>query len=94
MCMLNGGDVPTPGQNTTEPAFDKPSVRGPTLFEKVFCIEWLGQTAASLCWIASVFAYGIEEKADWLQLAAASSWLLANIAAAITIKADTDAPSK
>ncbi len=43
-------------------------------------IEWLGQTVASLCWIASVFAYGINAAGDWLQLSAASAWLLANIA--------------
>ncbi len=43
-------------------------------------IEWLGQTVASLCWIASVFTYGISSTGDWLQLAAASAWLLANIA--------------
>ncbi|MEO1526152.1 MAG: hypothetical protein AAFX06_12000 [Planctomycetota bacterium] len=44
-------------------------------------IDWLGQTVASLCWIASVMAYGISSSGDWLQLAAASSWLVANIAA-------------
>jgi len=44
-------------------------------------IEWLGQTAASLCWIASVFAYGISAAGDYLQLFAASAWLIANIAA-------------
>ena len=42
--------------------------------------EWLGQTLASLCWIVSVFLYGIESVADVLQLAAASSWLVANLA--------------
>lgn len=43
-------------------------------------VEWIGQTAASLFWIASVFSYGISSGGDWLQLAAASSWLAANIA--------------
>jgi len=43
--------------------------------------EWLGQTIASLCWIASVLAYGITSTGDWLQLLAASSWLMANVAA-------------
>ena len=42
--------------------------------------SWLGQTAASLCWIVSVFSYGISEAGDWLQLIAASCWLLSNIA--------------
>ncbi|MEM1423064.1 MAG: hypothetical protein AAGH64_03575 [Planctomycetota bacterium] len=43
-------------------------------------IEWLGQTAASMLWIASVFAYGISSAGDCLQLSAASAWLIANIA--------------
>ena len=55
---------------------------------RVLRIEWLGQTVASICWIGSVMAYGISSSGDWLQLLAASSWLLANIAAAVTIKAD------
>ena len=45
-------------------------------------LEWFGQTAASLCWIASVFAYGISGAGDYLQLSAASAWLIANIWAA------------
>ncbi|MDE2662083.1 MAG: hypothetical protein OXI39_03630 [Gemmatimonadota bacterium] len=51
-------------------------------------IEWAGQTAASLCWIASVFAYGITSRGDWLQLCAASAWLLANTAALVMAKGD------
>lgn len=51
-------------------------------------IEWLGQTAASLCWIASVFAYGLETTGDWLQLCAASAWLLSNVA--VLVAAETD----
>ena len=43
-------------------------------------IEWLGQTVASLCWIASVFAYGLEDIGDYLQLGAASAWFIANMA--------------
>ena len=43
-------------------------------------IEWLGQTAASLFWIGSVFSYGIEVTGDYLQICAAFAWLLANIA--------------
>lgn len=56
--------------------------------EKVLRTEWLGQTVASVCWIVSVLAYGISSSGDWLQLSAASSWLLANIAAALAVKAD------
>lgn len=57
-----------------------------TRLERVLRIEWLGQTVASLCWIASVLAYGISSSGDWLQLLAASSWLVANVAAALTAK--------
>ena len=49
-------------------------------FQKALRIEWLAQTTASLCWIASVFAYGITSPGDWLQLIAASCWLIANVA--------------
>jgi|TARA_B100000519_G_C14199456_1_gene417136 hypothetical protein len=55
-------------------------------FEKILSVEWLGQTLASLCWIGSVFVYGITSSGDWLQLCAASSWLLANIASAMPAK--------
>ena len=49
-------------------------------------VEWLGQTAASICWIASVLTYGISSTGDWLQLFAASSWLVANFAAVVTVQ--------
>ena len=51
--------------------------------EKMRSFEWLGQTIASICWIASVFVYGEWGTGDWLQLTAASSWLLSNIASII-----------
>ena len=50
-------------------------------------IEWLGQTAASLLWLASVLTSGVNSDGDWLQLFAASAWLLANIAAVTTARA-------
>ena len=50
------------------------------LITRMLRLEWLGQTVASLCWIVSVFLYGIEGAADVLQLAAASSWMVANVA--------------
>ena len=51
------------------------------LLSKMLRIEWIGQTLASLFWIVSVFAYGGPEGlGDWLQLMAASSWMLSNIA--------------
>ncbi|MEM6394220.1 MAG: hypothetical protein AAF797_15750 [Planctomycetota bacterium] len=56
----------------------------PAWLLRVLRIEWLGQTAASLCWMVSMFFYGISSIGDGLQLGAASCWLLANIAAAIT----------
>ena len=55
-------------------------------FAKMLSFEWLGQTLASLCWIISVFSYGISSTGDWLQLMAASSWMLSNIASVILIK--------
>ena len=56
--------------------------------ERVVRFEWLGQTVASVCWIGSVLAYGISSHGDWLQLFAASAWLLANFAAGMTSKDD------
>ena len=54
---------------------------------KFLIIDWLGQTLASFCWIVSVFVYGYASGdglqlsiGDWLQLAAASSWFIANMA--------------
>lgn len=44
-------------------------------------VEWLGQATASVCWICSVLLYGVRSTGDWLQLLAASAWLVANIAA-------------
>ena len=55
---------------------------------RALCLEWLGQTAASVCWIASVLTYGISSGGDWLQLLAASAWLVANIAAITSAEAD------
>ena len=51
-------------------------------------IGWLGQTTASVCWIGSMLTDGIGSGGDWLQLCAASAWLLANIAAIATAEAD------
>ena len=58
---------------------------------KMKSIPWLGQTLASLCWIVSVFVYtnGSEmSTGDWLQLAAASCWMISNIASIIEIKSE------
>ena len=57
------------------------SVRNGSLMSRILRLEWLGQMVASLCWIASVFSYGISSPGDWLQLAAAGSWCVANVAA-------------
>ena len=58
--------------------------------EKMLSVEWLGQTIASACWIVSVFVYADgalpESTGDWLQLTAASSWMMANIASILLIK--------
>ena len=57
-----------------------------TRMQKMMSLGWLGQTVASLCWILSVFAYGISTTGDWLQLCAASSWMVSNIAAIVSIE--------
>ena len=61
--------------------------------DRALSIEWLGQTMASLFWIISVFSYGISALGDWLQLCAASAWLLSNIATIVTTRPtdETDA---
>ena len=51
-------------------------------------LDWLGQTIASLCWIGSVLAYGISSVGDVLQLAAASAWLVANLATLYQVDAE------
>ena len=78
------------GSGTTSEIVEKKieTSRLPDWLIRVLRIEWLGQTVASICWIASVLAYGISSSGDWLQLCAASSWLLANIAAALPVQAD------
>ena len=57
-----------------------------TRINKMMSLEWLGQTVASGAWIVSVFVYGLASTGDYLQLVAASSWMLSNIAAVISIK--------
>jgi hypothetical protein len=57
-----------------------------TRMGKMMSVEWLGQTIASGSWIVSVFVYGLASTGDYLQLVAASSWMLSNIASVISIK--------
>ena len=57
---------------------------------KALRIDWAAQTTASLCWIASVFTYGISSSGDWLQLMAASSWFIANISTLISDDSGAD----
>ena len=83
--MLSGNN-----QQAAQRAISAPAASGETQrlasdaitkrLERLPRVEWLGQTIASICWIASVLAYGISSTGDWLQLFAASSWLVANIA--------------
>ena len=61
-----------------------------TRLEKMSSLEWLGQTVASLCWIISVFSYGISTTGDWLQLLAASSWMLSNISSILVIDSNNN----
>jgi hypothetical protein len=69
----------TSGGDNTESLAPKKS-----RLERALRVEWLGQMVASLCWIASMLVYGISSSGDWLQLLAASAWLIANIAALVT----------
>ncbi len=64
----------------------------PGVLEHALRIEWLGQTVASLCWFCSVMAYGISSTGDWLQLFAASAWMVANIAALFSTGPETPEP--
>ena len=59
-----------------------------TRLGKMLSLEWFGQTTASICWIISVFSYGISSTGDWLQLLAASSWLLSNISSILAIESN------
>ena len=97
--MLTGTDTTTTERVSTEPS-NGPNVTSrssstgsgsspvQTRLERVLRIEWLGQTIASICWIGSVFAYEISSIGDWLQLIAASAWLFANVAVAVSVKTD------
>ena len=78
--MLTGGD----NQSIENLSLDSRHVE-PRL-SKMMSFEWVGQTLASLCWMISVFVYGITSTGDWLQLMAASSWMLSNIASILIIK--------
>ncbi len=61
---------------------------GRSRLAKVRSITWLGQTTASVCWIGSMLTTGVESTGDWLQLFAASAWLLANIATIVITDGD------
>ena len=76
--MLNNNEQ----SNQIELPKNKPQSR----LDKMISLEWLGQTIASGSWIVSVFVYGLTSTGDYLQLLAASSWMLSNIAAVISIK--------
>ena len=97
--MLTGNDegvagwalaAPSSGPNATSEAARRgiASDAGRSRLARALRAEWLGQTAASVCWIASMLTYGISSSGDWLQLFAASGWLLANIASIATAEAD------
>ncbi|MEO0437005.1 MAG: hypothetical protein AAF098_08870 [Pseudomonadota bacterium] len=61
-----------------------------SLTSKALRPEWLGQTVASLAWIASVFVVGVSGSGDWLQLLAASSWFVSNVASLFTTDSTND----
>lgn len=76
--MLNESNDTKRTVTTTQP--------NDTRISKMMSLEWLGQTVASSAWIVSVFVYGLASTGDYLQLVAASSWMLSNVAAVIFIK--------
>ena len=76
--MLTGDD----NQSLESLNFSRPIE---TRLSKMMSFEWIGQTLASLCWIISVFIYGISSTGDWLQLMAASSWMLSNVASILSL---------
>lgn len=97
--MLTGNDegaaglalaAPSSGLDATSEAARRGIASGAwrSRLARTLRVEWLGQTAASVCWIASMLAYGISSSGDWFQLFAASAWLLANIASIATAEAD------
>ncbi|MCY3728721.1 MAG: hypothetical protein OXF97_06980 [Nitrospira sp.] len=97
--MLTGNDEVVAGWTLTAPSSEPNATSeaarreivsgaGRSRLARTLRVEWLGQTAASVCWIASMLTYGISSGGDWLQLLAASAWLLANIASIATAEAD------
>ena len=97
--MLTGNDegaagwvLPSPssGPNVTNEVARKGIAPGSgrSRLARALRVEWLGQTAASVFWIASMLTYGISSNGDWLQLFAASGWLLANIASIANSEVD------
>ena len=86
--LTDRAEAPAPVTPTLTPTLTPTRRRLPRVLRRAMRVEWAGQTAASLCWIASVFAYGITSRGDWLQLCAASAWLLANTVALATAKGD------
>ena len=97
--MLTGNDkgavgwtlaAPSSGLNATSEAARRGIVSGAVRSRRARALRvtWLGQTAASVCWIVSMLTYGISSGGDWLQLLAAFAWLLANIASLGTAEVD------
>ena len=79
---------------THKPTIGQQNTSNPFIWDwkKVRSIEWLGQTAASIFWIVSVFTYGLTAVGDWLQLTAAVSWFIANLSAVIRVTQDNSVP--
>ena len=77
--VLDNTDTKNPNIDTSS------SINEASRLEKILTFEWLGQTFASAFWIVSVFTYGISSTGDWLQLFAATSWMVSNIASVMVI---------
>ena len=77
--MLDNTNAEIPNVGTSS------SINQASRLKKILTFEWLGQTFASAFWIVSVFTYGISSTGDWLQLFAATSWMVSNIASVMVI---------
>ncbi|MEM7233643.1 MAG: hypothetical protein AAF517_15820 [Planctomycetota bacterium] len=97
--MLTQHEGGAAGQISTAPANEperanESAVSAPirSRWSRALRVEWLGQTIASLCWIVSMFFYGVTSVGDGLQLTAASAWLVANIASLAEAESSSESP--
>ena len=69
------------GELLSDPDLNSKHLHSTTSWRAALRPSWLGQMIASVCWIVSVFAYGVSSVGDAMQLVAALAWMIANLAA-------------